>query len=185
MTITHWVWVWVWGVGVGMGVGVGVGGSRADSHLGETNFDLKKKLKKTSKRRSLRQILCPPISSAVAHPWTSAAAPAGGEQCCSLRLACFTRLTLLGLLRLACFALLADALARAVRSRPQGEGEGGQRRSRAHPWTFVAATASAEGGAAALALLCLRRGQAADASACAARSWPRAEVREGQLARRC
>ena len=34
--------------------------------------------------------------------------------------------------------------------------------------------------AAALALLGLRRGWAADASARAARSWPRAEVREGQ-----
>lgn len=73
----------------------------------------------------------------------------------------------------------------ALRTRgPRAKVGGGQRRSRAHPWTFAAATASAEGGAGVLASLGLRRGQAADASARAACSWLRAEVRGGSGAPR-
>ncbi len=41
-------------------------------------------------------------------------------------------------------------------------------------------TAPAGGGGAALALLCSHQGQAANALACPARLWPRAEVKGGQ-----
>ncbi len=62
----------------------------------------------------------------------------------------------------------------------QGKGGGGSAVLAGTSVDVCGGDGAGRGGGAALALLCSRQGRPADASACPARSRPRAEVRVGQ-----
>ncbi len=62
----------------------------------------------------------------------------------------------------------------------QGKGGGGSAVLAGASVDVCGSDGAGRGGGAALALLCLHQGRAANASACPARLWPRAEVRGGQ-----